>query len=121
MTLTAQQEVQALLDQYLVAYRSGDAAGCAACYLPDGAIYSPYAPPADGRAAIEALHRDWTDGGSDGKSLVLTDFGCAGDLAWGMARYTEGVATGEGTSLSVFERQATGNWLIRVSSLNAAQ
>jgi ketosteroid isomerase-like protein len=52
------------LDTMATAYRAGDAAACAAMFVPDGELYSPYAPPARGRAAIEALHHIWTqDGG----------------------------------------------------------
>lgn len=107
--------------RYLAAYRSGDADGCAACYLPNGAIYSPYAPPALGRSAIAELHRAWTAGGAAGKTLDLIEIGGAGGLAWCRARFAEGHATDAGWSLNVLERQDDGRWLIRISSLNAAE
>ena len=70
--------VAEVLARYLHAYRTGDAAGCAACYLPDGAVYSPYAPPALGRQAIEDLHRDWTLEAAPNKTLDPREIGGAG-------------------------------------------
>lgn len=112
-------EMQALLDRMVVAYRAGDAAGCAALWTEDGAIHSPFAPPALGRAAIEALHRDWTSGGAGAnKRLEVLDAGSEGDLAWFLAAFSEG-STESGTSLCIVERQPDGGWLIRVCSLNS--
>ncbi len=65
------------------------------------------------------MHADWTREGGDGESLEIIACGGSGDLAWGLARFGEGEATGEGTSLNVFERLGNGPWLIRMSSLNA--
>ena len=106
--------------RYLQAYRTGAAAGCAACYLPDGAVYSPYAPPALGRQAIEDLHRDWTLEGAPNKTLVPLEIGGQGATAWCFARFADDDAAGEGWSLHILERQADATWLIRISSLNAA-
>ncbi len=99
------------------AYVAGDAAACAALFTADAALYSPYAPPARGRAEIEALHRDWTTGATAKRFEVLKCGGC-GDLAWALAQFSEGHATGEGVSLDVFVRGPDGDWLIRVCSLN---
>ena len=83
-------------------------------------MYSPYAPPAPGRAAIEAVHREWTGaGGGADKSMAILQAGGSADLAWCLGRYGEGAATGGGTALSVVESQGDGAWLIRICSLNA--
>ena len=105
------------MDKMANAYRAGDAAGCASLFVPDGALYSPYAPPALGRAAIEALHRDWTQGGEP-KQLTVIDTGGEGNVAWRHTAFSEGDVSGDGTSLSVCERQADGRWLIRICMLN---
>jgi uncharacterized protein (TIGR02246 family) len=112
--------VAEIIARYLQAYRTGDAAGCAACYLPDGAVHSPYAPPALGRQAIEDLHRDWTRDAAPNKTLDPREIGGEGATAWCLARFADDDAAGEGWSLNVLERQADGSWLIRISSLNAA-
>ena len=112
-------ELQNLLNTMAAAYRAGNAAACAAMFVPDGELYSPYPPPARGRAAIEALHRIWTHDGGGDKQLTLIDAGSSGNLAWCLAAYSEGEVTGDGTSLSILERQAGGDWLFRICSLNS--
>ncbi len=56
--MTALSDFQALMDRMAAAYRAGDAPACAAMFTMDAQLYSPYAPPALGREAIEALHRE---------------------------------------------------------------
>lgn len=112
--------LQGLLDIYVSAYRAGDAAGCVAVFTADAVLTSPYAPAARGRGEIEALHRDWVAGGAENKKLEIVEFGGADRVAWCLARFSEGEATGEGVSLNIFERQSDGGWLIRMCSLNAA-
>jgi ketosteroid isomerase-like protein len=118
--MSIRDELQGLWDIYVAAYRAGDAAGCASIFTDDAEVHSPYAPPARGRAAIEALHGIWTQGAGTDKTLAVIDAGTSGHLAWSLAAYSEGEATGNGTSLSVFERQVGGGWLIRMCSLNSS-
>ena len=118
--MAIREELQGLYNAYAAAYSVGDAGACAAVFAPDGELFSPYAPPARGREAIEALHKDWTRDGVGDKQLVVVAAGGSGDLAWCLASYSEGLATGNGTSLNVFEGQPNGNWLIRVCSLNSS-
>jgi ketosteroid isomerase-like protein len=118
--MSIRDDLQNFWNIYAAAYRAGDAAACAALFAADAALYSPYAPPARGRAAIEALHRVWTqDGGGADKQLTVIEAGSSGDLAWCLAAYSEGQATGDGTSLGILGRQAEGDWLIRMCSLNS--
>lgn len=116
--MSIHDDLQELMNTMAKAYRAGDAAGCASLFVPGGELYSPYAPPARGRGAIEALHQEWTQGGEN-KQLKVIDAGSSGDLAWCHAAYSEGEVSGNGTSLSVFERQAEGHWLIRICMLNS--
>ncbi|MDH4167276.1 MAG: DUF4440 domain-containing protein [Gammaproteobacteria bacterium] len=116
--MSIQEELQGLMNAMAKAYRAGDAAGCASLFVPDGELYSPYAPPARGRGAIEALHQEWTQGGEN-KQLNVIGAGCSGDIAWCHTAYSEGEVSGDGTSLSVLERQANGQWLIRICMLNS--
>ena len=87
-------------------------------FFEDGLLYSPYAYPAHGRVEIEALHRVWTEGVS-GKELKVLDAARSGDIGWCLVAYSEGDATGNGTSLNIVERQSDGQWLIRICSLNS--
>ena len=117
--MTLASEIGGLLQQMATVYSKGDAAGCAALFTENAELHSPYAPPARGRAAIEALHVEWTaDGGGEGKSFDLLNCGQSGPLAWALCRFSEGDATGDGTSLMVLEREADARWLIRMCCLH---
>jgi uncharacterized protein (TIGR02246 family) len=111
-------EAQALMDRMAAAYRAGDAAGCAALFTTDAALFSPYATATRGRDAIEALHRIWT-AGANSKRLTVVEAGQSGDLGWCLAAYSEGDVTGNGTSLCTLVRQPDGTWQIRLCSLNS--
>lgn len=116
--MTTADQIQALLQGYLEAYRNKDAAACAACYAPDAVLYSSYAAPARGRLAIEGLHRDWLSDGGEDKTLDILQSGSDQNSAWCVARFADGDRSSEGFSLNVFERDATGIWLIKASSLS---
>jgi hypothetical protein len=62
------------------------------------------------------LHCLWVQHAGPNKTLQVIE---AGSSAWKLAAYSEGEAVGNGTSLSAFERQAGGGWLIRMCSLNS--
>lgn len=116
--MTLAQELQAVCDSYVAAYREGDAAGCAAVFTDDAILYSAYAPPAVGQAAIAALHEVWSKDGQN-KTLTIVDAGGSGDTAWMRAVFAEGDHTGEGHSLSVCTRDPSGPWRIKACSLTA--
>lgn len=111
--------LQDLCDAYVVAYRAGDARACAAVFTEDALLFSADAPPAEGRAAIAALHEIWTQGGEN-KTLTVVDAAGAGEVAWGRAVFAEGAETGEGNSLFACVRSADGPWRIKVCSITAA-
>lgn len=112
-----QSELREVWDAYSAAYQKGDASGCAAVFSPDALLTSPYAPAARGRRAIEALHEDWTSDGAQTKRLEIVDFGGTGDIAWCLAKFSEGAQADEGISLNVIER-LDGRWFIKMCSLN---
>jgi ketosteroid isomerase-like protein len=112
-------ELQAMGDAYVTAYRSGDTVGCAAVFTPDGVLYSAFAPPAIGRPAIAALHELWTDGGA-GKTLTVVEAAGSGDIAWARADFAEKGETTEGHALWACVRDPGGPWQVRVCSLTAA-
>ena len=116
--MTLRVELHELWERYLSAYRTGDAKGCASVFASDAVLTSPYGPVARGNKAIEALHADWTSEGGEDKALEIIEFGGVSDLAWCLARFSEGGGEEAGVSLNVFERQANGTWLIKMCSLN---
>ena len=111
-------ELKALWDVYLDAYRAGDGAGCASIFAEDALLISPYAPPTRGRAAIAALHDEWTAEGGDDKVLDVIRFGGNSEGGWCLARYSEGDNGEAGHSLSTFERNAEGRLQLTICSLN---
>lgn len=117
--MSIRDDLQRLFDAYATAYRVRDASACAAMFTPHAELHSPYAPPARGRPAIEALHRTWTQDGGGDKRLTVVHVGGSDDLAWCLATFSEGQATGDGTSLNILEREAGGDWLIRICCLNS--
>ena len=117
--MTLYEDIQCLLDRMAQAYAAGDATACAGMFTEDATLHSPFAPPAHGRAEIEALHRDWTRSATAKRFDVLA-FGGSGNLAWVLARFSEG-ETGTGTTLAVLEQNEGASWLCRVCSLNDEQ
>lgn len=111
------QEVENLLDRLASAYCAGDAGECAALFTEDAQLHSPFAPPAMGRDAIEALHESWTADGGD-KAFTILDAGGSDALGWCLCHFSEGDVKGNGTSLIVLERGAKGDWLIRMCCLH---
>jgi ketosteroid isomerase-like protein len=112
-------DCQALFDVYLSNYRAGDAIGCASIFSLDSELYSPFGPPAIGRAAITSSHKEWVEEGGEDKQIKIVSAGCSGDLGWCVSSYSEG-ATGNGSSVNVLARQPDGSWLITHCSLNEA-
>ncbi len=117
--MTLLKDLQAISDAYVAAYRAGDTAGCAAVFTEDGILYSAFAPPAIGRAAIATLHKEWTVG-SAGKTLTVVDANGSGDIAFARANFAEEHQTSEGHALWACIRVPGGPWRIRFCSLTAA-
>lgn len=111
-------EMRALLQKYLEAYRKKDPGGCAACFASNAVLYSPYAAPVEGRDAIYNVHRDWVSEGGADKTLDIIRAGSDRASSWCVARFSEGDPPVEGFSLNVFERDENGAWVIAVSSLS---
>lgn len=111
------EQLQKYLDQMAAAYSAGDAKACAEMFTAQGELHSPYGPAAVGRAAIEALHRDWTAEPSK-KKFDLVKAKKSGTMAWALVRFSEGAVTGTGTSLLILEQQDSGAWLTQICCLH---
>jgi ketosteroid isomerase-like protein len=114
-TLSKDQLMQ-LVNAYLVAYSAKDSDGCARTFTPDGALFSPYGPPARGRKAIAATHLEWFDENEEDKHLEVLEFNENGEsgsclLGWSArvpdANGARGFRTVSGVSLCVLT--LTGN------------
>lgn len=58
-------------------------------------------------------------GGGENKQLRVIDAGGSGNLAWCHTAFSAGEISGDGTPLSVCERQSDGGWLIRICVLSS--
>ena len=99
-----------LVDAYLAAYSAQDSEGCARAFTPDGALFSPFGPPAKGRAAIAATHSEWFAEDEEDKRLEVLEFHENGEsghclLGWSARvpdkNETSGFRTEGGVSLCV--------------------
>ena len=124
--MTLLKEMEQLVAALLRASQAKDAGACAALYSEDGAVYSPYAPPAMGSAAIQELHQDWLDEGETNKRLDILEAGGDSDIAYVLVAYAGdtpqedgGVITDSGTSLNLCQRQPDDSWRIHISSLTS--
>ena len=115
------EELQNFLNRYTAAYRVSDAAACAAIFVQNAELHSPFAPSAHRRDATHELHRIWTLEAGDENLVTVIDEGSTSELAWCLAAYSEAKATDDGTSLNLPERQADGTWLMHMCSLNSGE
>ena len=124
--MSVRDELEALCALWLESFSSGDVAACADLYTEDGAIYSPYGPPAIGREAITQTHQAWLDSGETNKKVEVLDAGGDGDTTYLVASYSGDYPTEDGSYqtesgkvLSVCTRQTDGRWKFHISSLNS--
>ena len=108
-TLSRDQLIK-LVNAYLAAYNAQDSDGCARTFTPDGALFSPFGPPARGRAAIVATHSEWFAEDEEDKRLEVLEFHENGEsghclLGWSAQVPDESEASGyrkeSGVSLCV--------------------
>lgn len=113
-------DFQDLLDRMTASYRAGDAAACAAMFTLDAQLYSPYAAPAFGREAIEALHHEWTHGECRTRSCK---FSSREDRMTQRGPSMHTPRTGESSRKfpAVWQRGRDRVWRIRICSLNDDQ
>jgi ketosteroid isomerase-like protein len=109
------------------AMNDGDVEGCLGFHTADGAIYSPYGPPAMGREALRATYRDWLGAGERKKRFRVRAAGGCEALGWCLLDYSSDFPDGAGTlvtergqSLNVMELGSDGVWRAKVSSLTSA-
>ena len=112
----SKRDIQALLDQMTAANRAGDADACAKLFTSEAQLHSPFGPAAVGRDAIRRVHKEWT-AEANTKGFAIIDHGSSNDMAWCLARFSEGDAAGGGSSLIVLEKQSDMRWLIRACCL----
>ncbi len=122
--MSFRDDMEALLAAYLAAYKSRDAAKCAALYAEGATIYSPFGPPITGRDAIAAAHSAWFAHGETNKRLDIIDCAATGFAGYCLLAYSSDIPAADGTlthdagtNLCAMVRHE-GLWQIRYSSMN---
>jgi ketosteroid isomerase-like protein len=77
----SKEKLLKLVSSYLLAYSTQDSEGCSRAFTLDGALFSPYGPPARGRQAIAATHSEWFAEEEEDKRLEVLEFHQIGDSA----------------------------------------
>ncbi|MCT8159880.1 YybH family protein [Pseudoruegeria sp. SHC-113] len=113
-------DIDALFKLYLDAYAQKDTAAVAELFEEDGALFSPFGPPAFGRAAIAATHADWFNEDETEKAMKVVEARedtTGGHALVGFASSfkseNEPPQRHYGMSLNTLTRAANGTWRIR--------
>jgi len=72
--ILTENQLMKTVEAYLAAYCAQDEDGCARAFTPDGALFSPFGPPARGRAEVAATHLEWFAEDEQDKRLELLEF-----------------------------------------------
>ncbi len=123
--MTDLDAIPALFARYLTAYAAGDADGVAATFAADGKLFTPFGPPAFGRAAIAATHAEWFLDGERDKILRVIECDAEGAMGHALVGFAATVDAEDdrsgrifGMSLNTLRRNDAGDWLIRQCCLN---
>lgn len=92
----SKEKLLKLISSYLSAYSKQDSEGCSRAFTPDGALFSPYGPPARGRQAIAATHSEWFAEEEEDKHLEVLEFHQIGDSAHCLLGWSARVPNEEG-------------------------
>lgn len=122
--MSFRDDMEAIVSAYVAAYKSRDAAKCAAIYAEGATIYSPFGPPVTGRSAIRAEHETWFEIPEKNKRIDIINCAATGYIGYCLLAYSSDVTGPDGmvqqeagTNLCAMERQS-GLWQIRYSSMN---
>lgn len=124
--MSAEAELEQLLQEWTNSFEQKDAKACAACYTEDAWILSSYGDKAHGQEAIEKTMQEWIEGGAKNKKITTTEISIDNDLAYSMVAYSEdydsddgSVYTETGKAVNVFKRQTDGSWKYHVNVLTS--
>lgn len=113
--------LKAMRDEWQSAFETGDTNAMAALYTADGAVLPPNADTVNGRPAIAAFWKDFSESGLSG--VVEDDDAYAqGDLGYKQGRYTmtdtDGNVVDEGKYIEIW-RQVDGEWQLHRDIFNS--
>ena len=106
--------IKRTFDDYLAAFRAGDAEACASFYAEDGEYIACGMAPLRGRKAIAGLHREIIGAGFTLDTLQTDELIVDGDLAYARQRL-EG-SGGKANAMLVLRRAPDGAWLVHAEA-----
>jgi uncharacterized protein (TIGR02246 family) len=128
MTMAAHTDarggIMAANEQFMDAFRRGDAAGLAALYTEQGQALPPNSDIASGRQAIQAVWQGAMDAGIKGAQLDTLEVDGNADTAYEVGKYTLLGETGQmldtGKYVVVWKREA-GQWKLHRDIWNSSR
>jgi uncharacterized protein (TIGR02246 family) len=123
-----QQQAQEFFDRYAELWSAEDLEGWLDLWADDGIIQMPFgAPRVVGRDQLRSHNAATLAGANFVASIKNLDVGSDGDLAYASGVYTMEITPADGSSkwtldakyLSVFQRQANGDWLLIRDAFNS--
>lgn len=108
--MTFHDEVVALEQRFLEAWRRGDAAASADIYTEDAVYLVPGQEAVHGRAAIEAAAVAEIASGLKITRLTAFHTESSGNLGYALETFSS--SAGDGTAMLTYRRDATGAWRI---------
>ena len=112
--MTDEDKIKRCFEDYLTAFRAGDAEACGRSYADNAEYLACGIAPLRGRQAIVSLHADILRQGDASLELETDELHISGDLAY--LRQT--IKTGSGTSIAllVLRRGSDGDWLVHAEA-----
>ena len=112
--MTDEDRIRKMFDDYVAAFRAGDANACGRFYAEDAEYVACGMAPVRGRSSIIALHEELIGAGYELSSMETDELRLSGDLAY--VRQT--IRAGDGTSCAmlVLRREPGGDWLVHAEA-----
>lgn len=125
---SAREAIEAALVDFVSAFNRGDAAGVAAHYLEDAAIFPPDMARIDGRAKIQDFWKGAIDAGLSDLALRVVEVQEQGDWAYEVGELTysapgtgDARSTTNGKYIVIWKKDVDGTWRLYRDIWNSNQ
>jgi uncharacterized protein (TIGR02246 family) len=108
--MTSREEIEALTNGYLSAFKDKDAQACADFYTDDAIYIACGSQPIRGRSAIKSLHENIIEEGFQILNIETTDVEISGNLAF-IIQNLKG-NQGDSVAMLALKREQNGQWRV---------
>jgi len=114
--------IRSAIPRFISAFNAGNADAVAAFYTDDAVLLIPNAPIARGNTAIRDAYRGAFNAMRPTLNFASDRIVQSGDVAYEYGHYTMGMGstTDQGNYVTVWRRQANGDWKIVEDSVNSS-